>query len=415
MNTDRESMSTGMTPKAQKRALGIVFFILLMDIVGLSILAPVAPYIVRKYSSEAFTVTMLSVIYAAAQFIAAPFLGKISDRVGRRPVLLACVFGSAIGYFVFGIAGALWVLFLARLIDGLTGGNLSSASAYIVDVSKPEERARNMTIIGMAFGLGFILGPALGGALGQISLDAPVLAAGVLSLINVALIFFLLPESLPVERRDNAPLRLRDLNPLVSIADMMRKPGLGIVLAAYFLFVLALNGTNSTAGVFVMQRFAAQPWQAGLFFVIAGLATALVQGALVGRLVPRFGEKRVTSAGLMGTAAGALLVFVAPVFWLLYPLGFLQSAASGFLWSTLGTLAANRVSWREPGQLAGVNAALGGLAAVVGPLGAGLAYDHVMMGSPYWIGALILVMACGLIARVKESPALAAVPAESGA
>src|SRR5512140_2028559 len=148
--------------KTTKRVLRIIFFIMLMHIVGMSIIFPVAPYIVQRYSKDALMLTMLTVIYAGAQFFAAPALGKISDRVGRRPVLLVSVFGSAIGYFIFGIGGALWVLFLSRLIDGLTGGNLSTAAAYIADVSKPEERARNFTLIGMAYGFGFILGPALG-------------------------------------------------------------------------------------------------------------------------------------------------------------------------------------------------------------------------------------------------------------
>ncbi len=400
-------------PEAQattRRALSLIFFIMLMDIVGLTILMPVAPYIVHRYSGDALMVTMLTVIYAAAQFISAPLLGKISDRVGRRPVLLACVLGSAIGYFIFGLGGALWVLFLSRLIDGVTGGNLSTAAAYIVDVSKPEERAKNFTLMGMAYGLGFIVGPAVGGALGQISLDAPLFAAGVIALASVALIFFMLPESLPPERRETAPLRWQDLDPLGAIGYMMRKPGLGLVLLVYALFNLAFDGVNSTAGIFIINKFAAQPWQTGSFFVVAGLATAVVQAMLVGRLVPRFGEKRMAMASLIGTGLGGLLVLVTPVFWLLYPIGFLQSAITGFIWSTLGTLAANRVSEREQGQLAGVNAALGGLMAALGPLWAGAAYDVVAPGAPYWMGAILLALAIVILARVKV-PAYATQPA----
>ncbi len=351
MKSDYETILADRSPQAPKRRLALIFFVMLMDIVGLSILGPVAPYIVQHYSSDALMVALLTVIYAAAQFFAAPILGKISDRVGRRPVLLVCVLGSAIGYFIFGIGGALWVLFLSRLIDGITGGNLSTAAAYIVDVSRPEERAKNMTLIGMAFGLGFILGPAVGGALGQISIDAPLFAAGVLSLVSVILIFFMLPESLPRERRETAPLRASDWNPFAAISYMARKPGLGVVLLVYALFNFAFDGVNSTAGVFVMRKFAAQPWQIGSFFVVAGIATAFVQAMLVGRLVLRFGEKRMAMTSLVGNAVGGLLVFVAPALWLLYPIGFLQSAITGFIWSTLGTLAANCVSEREQGQL----------------------------------------------------------------
>src|SRR5690242_5955145 len=196
-----------------KRVLRLIFFIMLMDIVGMSIIFPVAPYIVQRYSSDALMVTMLTVIYASAQFFAAPALGKISDRVGRRPVLLISVLGSAIGYFIFGIGGALWVLFLSRLIDGITAGNRSTAVAYIIDLSTPDERARNFALMGVSGGLGFIVGPAVGGALGQISIDLPLFAAGVISLLSVIVIFFALPESLPKAQRQSTSIHVQDFNP----------------------------------------------------------------------------------------------------------------------------------------------------------------------------------------------------------
>jgi multidrug resistance protein len=397
---------------ARKRALGLVFFIMLMDVIGISILSPVAPFVVRRFSTDALMVTLLTAIYAGAQFLAAPILGKVSDRVGRRPVLLVCIFGSAVGYFIFGIGGALWVLFLSRLIDGITGGNISTAAAYIIDVSKPGERAKNMTLIGMAYGLGFILGPAIGGALGQIHLLAPVFASGILSLVTCVLLFVLLPESLPKERRETAPLTARDFNPLASIGDMAAKPGLGAILVVYSLFNLAFDGLNSVGSVFVIHKFSALPWQIGLLFVVSGVGTAVVQGVFVGKLVPRFGEKRMAVASLLGTAVGALLVFAAPAFWMLYPIMFLQSSITGFIWSSLGTLAANRVSDREQGQLSGVNAALGGLMAMLGPIWSGVAYDHVTVGAPYWIGAVILGLACLFLVRVRQ-PAVAARSAQA--
>ena len=229
MDSKNKVGSMSQSAQATRRAFGLIFFIMLMDIVGLSILVPVAPYIVREFSNDALMVTMLTVIYAGALFVSAPILGKISDRVGRRPVLLVSVFGSAMGYFIFGIGGALWVLFLSRLIDGITGGNLSTAAAYIVDVSKPEERAKNFTLIGMAYGLGFIVGPAVGGVLGQISLNAPLFAAGVISLFSVALIYFTLPESLSKERRETKPLRsMVRIAPSASSScrNLRRSPGL---------------------------------------------------------------------------------------------------------------------------------------------------------------------------------------------
>ena len=390
------------TTKTNKRALNVIFFIMLMDIIGLSILGPVAPYIVKRYSDSALTVTMLTVIYAGAMFFAAPFMGKISDRIGRRPVLLVSVFGSAIGYFIFGIGGALWVLFFSRLLDGITGGNLSTAAAYIADVSKPEERAKNFTLIGMAYGIGFILGPALGGALGQISVDMPLFAAGIVSLLSVGLIYFLLPESLPKEKRETASLRARDFNPFVAISDMARKPGIGLLLLVSALFNFTFDGINSTTGVFIVDKFAALPWAIGLLFVIAGVATAFMQGTMVRTMIPKYGEKRMAIVALSGEGIGALLIFFAPVFWMLFPIVFIQSAVVSFIFSTMSTLAANRVSEREQGQLAGVSAAVSGLVAALGPLWAGAVYDYVMPGTPYWMGAILLGVACLFMAQVKN-------------
>ena len=148
-----------MSQPKKKITLNLIFLIMLMDVVGISILYPVSAYIVRQYSSQALMVTLLTVVYSAAQFMAAPLLGKLSDRYGRRPVLLVSLFGSAVGYLVFGMAGALWILFLSRLVDGITGGNMSTASAYIADVSESDELAKNLALVGMAWGFGLVLGP----------------------------------------------------------------------------------------------------------------------------------------------------------------------------------------------------------------------------------------------------------------
>jgi len=395
-------LTQSQTHEAQtttKRALGLIFFIMLMDVVGISILYPVAPYIVRRYSDAALMVTMLTVIYAAAQFFAAPVLGKLGDRYGRRPVLLVSVFGSAIGYVVFGIGGALWVLFLSRLIDGITGGNMSTASAYIADVSRPEERARNFTLIGMAWGLGLVVGPALGAAFGQFSLEAPAFIAAGLSLLSVLLGFFWLPESLPREQRETAPMRAHDLDPFSSIGGMARQPGLGWLLLVLCLFNFAFNGINSTETLFMIDKFAAQPWQIGLQLALLGVALAVVQATLVPRLVPRYGEKVVASVCLLGQALGDLGTFFAPLLWLIYPITVLNRAVSGFIFPTLTALSANRVSPREQGVLMGVTTALGSLMSILGPLWAGAAYDRVMPGAPYWMGAAVFVLAALMLTR----------------
>jgi MFS transporter, DHA1 family, tetracycline resistance protein len=375
-----------------KAALSLIFCILLMDVIGMSILYPIAAYIVRRYTDDALMLTILTAIYAAAQFFAAPVLGKLGDRYGRRPVLLVSLFGSAIGYVLFGIGGALWVLLLSRLIDGITAGNQSTAAAYIADVSTPEARARNFTLIGMAWGLGLILGPALGAALGQINLAAPAWIAAALSLISMLVGFVLLPESLPRAQRETTPMRVGDLNPFLSIGEMARKPGLGRLLLVLCLFNFAFNGINSTETLFLIEKFAAQPWQVGGLLVLAGSAIAVVQ-RLVPWLVPRYGEQAIAIVGLIGQALGALATFFAPVVWLIYPITVLRTVTSGFIFPTLGALMTARVSSREQGALMGVTTALGSLMSILGPLWAGAVYDRVMLGAPYWMGAGVFVFA----------------------
>jgi DHA1 family tetracycline resistance protein-like MFS transporter len=391
------------------RVLGLIFFIMLMDIIGLTIIIPVAPFIVQRFSQDALMVTALTGIYAAAQFLAAPALGKLSDRLGRKRVLLACILGSAIGYFIFGIGGALWILFLSRLIDGISGGNLSIAGAYIADISAPEERPKNFALIGMAFGLGFIVGPALGGALSQISIDAPAFGAGVLSLITAVFIIFWLPESLPEEKREKSPMTGQDFNPLVAIGDMARKPGVGVLLVVSCLFAFGFDAINSILPLFVVKQFAVQPWEIGALFVVTGLVTAFTQAALVPRVVARFGERRMAIASQLALSLGAVVMVLAPAFWWLYPNALLTSGIGGFIWGTLGAMIASKVQPHEQGQLSGVNTALQSLMAMTAPFVAGLIYDYVAPGAPFWMGVVAFLLAAVVLLGVKV-PARAAVP-----
>lgn len=376
---------------------------MLMDVIGITVLSPVAPQIVLRYSDQALMVTMVTIIYAGGQFIAAPIIGKFGDRYGRRPVLLVSLVGQALGYLIFGLGGSLWMLFLGRLIGGITGGNLSTASAYIADVSKPEERTKNFAIISTAWSLGLILGPALGGLFGQFSLETPAFAAAVVTVLNVLLGIFFLPESLPKERRLTTPLRLRDYNPVLSITDMARKPGLGLLMLVSALFSFAFNGVNSTSALFVIHKFAAQTWQISLLMMLAGVSIALTNSFLVPRWTPRFGERITGIASLVGLAFFFTTIFFAPAMMLVYPLNMLASTMNAFIFPALTTLSIERVSPQEAGVLMGVNSAVGSLMNIFGPLWAGLVYDHVMVGAPYWMGSLVLLAAAYMLARTASS------------
>jgi MFS family permease len=393
--------------RAKRLALLQIFFVLLMDIIGLTILIPVAPDIVKRYSSDAFTITMLSGIYAFMSFFAAPALGNISDRVGRRPVLLISVFGSAIGYFIFGIGGALWVLFLSRIIDGTTGGNISTASAYIADVSTTEDRARNFGLIGIAFGLGFVIGPLLGSVMSQISLDAPAITAGVLSMLSVAMMFFLLPESLPADRRAKQPLTVQSFNPLASIASMLVKPGMPLLLLIYCVFAFGFNGVNSVFAKFMADTFSATTFERGMVFFVGGITTLIAQGFLVQPLVKRFGEKVMSIVSLLGFGIGVTLVALAPAFLLIFPTALLRNGLGGVFWATMGSMTSNLVEPREQGRLQGVTSALQNLMAALGPPFAGMLYDGVAPGAPLFAGALILAIGAALTLFVRSVPRVA--------
>lgn len=386
----------------EKVALSLIFLIMLLDVIGITILFPISAFIVQEYSDRAIMVTLLTVSYSAAQFFAAPIIGKISDRVGRRPVLLVCLAGAAVGYFLFGVAGALWVLFLSRLVAGITGGSLSTASAYIVDVSKPEELANAFSLTGMAWGIGLVLGPALGGALGQYDLRAPAFFSAALAFGAMCLSFFYLPESLPVERREKRPMRLTDLNTFQSIGAIGRMPGLAVILVVISLFNFAFNAMISTETLFVIQRFDAQPWHTGLLSVLAGVSTALVQALLVQRLVNRRGEVMVAHIAMLVVAAAALAMSLNPIFFLVYPIAFIRSSASGFIFPLMGTLSAKRAQRQQQGQLMGVTTSLGSLMGILAPILAGVLYDNLSPTWPYWV-AVIFFVASALLLRTQQA------------
>ena len=389
--------------KASTGALVFIFATVFLDLLGMGMLIPVLAYIVRLYNTDALTVGLLTVIYSAAQFAAAPILGWLSDRYGRRPVLLLSVLGSAIGYFIFGLGGALWVLFLSRLIDGITGGNISTAQAYIADVTPPQHRAKNFALMGAVFGLGFILGPAIGGALGQFSVTLPAFAAGTLSLLSVIFGYFMLPESLPKQKRASAPFTWSAVNPIRAITDMAKLPNLGVLLLATFVFNFVYGGMATNFSVYTIEKFGAQPLENAAVFTLVGAIGVIVQAGVVPRLVGRFGEQQLALSGLALQVLGFLGIVIAPAFWALYPITALIGAGNALMRPTLTALISNSVSFREQGKVAGVTASLTSLTYVFGPLWAGVTYDYVRPSAPYWTGSILLALTWLVLARLKRA------------
>lgn len=379
--------------KLQRRTLALVFVTVFLDLLGVGILIPIIPYLVRQFQTDATTVGVLSLSYSAAQFIASPILGVLSDRYGRRPILVFSIFGSAIGYFLFGWAGSLWLMFFARIVDGITGGNISTAQACLADISRPEDRAKNFGLIGMAFGLGFIIGPALGGFLSKISIHAPAYGAGCMALVTSIFAYFLLPETLPPERRKAGAARWSDLNPLRPVITAFQNSALRVLLISLFLLNFAFAALQTNFSVFTLARFQWSAEDNAWIFAFIGLMVAFNQGYLIRRLTKVVQERTLAMWGFALFGPGFVLIALATEGWMLYVASGLIATGSSFTNPTLTSFISQRVSNKEQGSILGTTQAVLSLTRVFGPLWAGLVFDHFGAGSPYWSGAAFIVVA----------------------
>ncbi len=380
---------------ASRKALLFIFIVVFLDLLGAGLLLPILPYYVLPYRSDATTVSLMYLSFSAAQFVASPFMGILSDRHGRRPVLLLSILGTSIGYFLFAAAGSLQMMFFARILDGITGGNISTAQAYIADVSKPEDRAKNFGLIGAAFGLGFIIGPALGGLLSTISIHTPPLVAGAISLATAVFGYFALPESLDAEHRRAAPVRARDLNPIGPVFEAFARAPLRLLLLSLFVMNFAMSGLQANFSVFTLARFSFTPRQNAWIFAFIGLCAAITQGYLVRRLSAVVSEKRLAAIGLALMTAGFFTIAISSAPWMLY-LAVVFIAGVGLCSPSQMALLSHRVSAREQGWLLGTAQSVMSATRVLGPVWAGWTFDFFGQASPYWTGTGWLLLALSL-------------------
>lgn len=378
---------------APRGALGAIFLIVFLDLMGAGILVPVIPFVVQPYRSDALTVGLLALAFSAAQFAAAPLLGAWSDRRGRRPVLLACLAGTAASYFLFGAAWSLAVLFAARLMSGIAGGSITTAQAYIADISEPRDRAKNFGLIGAAFGLGFILGPALGGALSRISLSAPAYASGVLSLATLAVAAVTVKETLPPDSRAAHGIRWRDLDPLAQIGGALRRAEFRELMLATFALNFAMAGLQTNFPVFTHARFGLDATGNAILFSFLGLMAAFTQGYLLRRLTRRVSEAALAVWGACLFAGGFAAAAAAHAVWLLYVSVGLTALGYGLAGPALTGLISRRAGAGEQGALLGTAQSASSLTRVIGPVWAGAVFDHVSDGAPYWSGVLFSLVA----------------------
>ncbi len=390
--------------KSDRSVLRIVFLTVFIDLLGFGIVIPLLPLYAEKYRPSPLAFGLLMSSFSAMQFVFAPLLGRLSDRYGRRPVLVVSLLGTVAGYLLFAFAHSLAMLFASRLLDGATGGNIGTAQAIIADSTAPADRARGMGMIGMAFGLGFIFGPAIGGLSVHLGEAAPGLFAAGLSLVACLWAFLRLPETRPAGA-------VAPSVPLFSAGPLLRafrRPEIGALMLLSLVTTTAFANFEATFAQFLSLRLGAGPATVAWFFVFIGVCSALVQGGLVRRLAPRFGEARLVLAGGLLLVAGFLFLRVATDAPRLLVGIAVIALGIGVTTPTLSSLVSRRTASSEQGEILGAYQSMASLGRVFGPFAGEHLYLRVGPDAPHWAaaalqGGALVLSAAGLLGE-NESP-----------
>ena len=379
-----------------KPGLPVVYLTVFVDLVGFGIILPALPYYAEAFGATGVWIGAILAAYSAAQLVGASLLGRLSDRVGRRPILLLSLAGSAASLVLCGLAGSLWLLLVARALAGLFGGSIAAAQAVIADVTAPGERAKYMGLLGASVGLGFVFGPAIGAGLSRFGFGAAAFAAAGLAALNLVFALFRLPETRTAEKRIRPHARF-DWS---SFVDALRHPSIGRLLAATFLSTLAFVAMEATFALLGQARFGLDAGRLGLVFTYVGVVMVIVQGGLVGRLAPRFGERALATAGALIMAASLGALPFVPSFGI--ALGVLAALAVGQGLTTpmLATLLSRATDADEQGGTLGLGQSLAAAARAVGPIGAGWLYDRAA-AAPYAVSAAVMVLAALLVRTAR--------------
>lgn len=383
------------------RALIFIFITLLIDVTGLGIIIPVLPRLIEELTQSNLSVASkyagwLTFAYAGMQFFFSPIVGGLSDRYGRRPVLLLSLFGFGIDYIFMGLAPTIGWLFVGRLISGLFGASFTTAGAYIADVSPPEKRAQNFGLIGAAFGLGFIIGPVIGGLLGQFGPRVPFFAAATLALLNWVYGYFILPESLPVESRRK--FDWKRANPVSSLNNFKRYPVVLSLVSALFCIYIAGHATQSTWTYYTMEKFKWSEAEVGYSLGFVGLMSAVVQAGLIRVIVPKLGKKWSIYTGLMLYTVGFVCFAFATQSWMMYVF-IVPFCLAGICGPTLQGVMSSQVPPNAQGELQGALTSLISLSSIVGPLLMTNLFAYftsgktiIFPGAPFMMGAILTAL-----------------------
>ena len=395
------------------RAVIVVALSVFLNFTGFTLILPVVPFLVGQYvppEQVGLYVGLIVSVFALCAFCAAPVLGALSDRYGRRPILLLSLLGSAAGYLIFGLGGALWVLFAGRIIDGLTAGNVSTIYAYVADTVAQAERGRIYGLLGAVGGLGFMLGPVAGGLMGAIFPAAPLFAAAALALCNIAWVHVALPESI-TSHATRPVWRWRQLDPLAQLAQVLRIAALRVPFAAAFLFFFAGTMLQSNFAVYLKDVLQFGPSGIGWVLFTVGVMDIISQGLLTRALLPRVGAGVLTRWGLAINAIGfaliACLVFVPRIEFLLASI-VVFTLGDGLFQPSMNAIIANAAPADAQGLVQGANQSQQALARMLGPLLAAL-LSPFSAGAPYWTGGLIAITGV-VVLSISGRP----VPLEAG-
>jgi len=371
-----------------RRAQLTVFLTILLDLIGFGMILPLLPFYAQTFKATPVQIGLLFSSYSLTQLLFAPLLGRLSDRVGRRPILLASITGSVAAYLLFAAAPNFAVLLAARSLAGVAAANYGIAQAYMADVSLPEERSKAMGLVGAAFGLGFVLGPALGGILAQAGDRAVPLTAAVLSGANLLVAFFGLPESLSPEVRGRVRGSWFDLSDLLVV---LRDSPLRGLMLLFFLVMFCFSMMEATLALFCQQRFHYGVRQTSWLFVFVGVILVVVQGGLLGRLVKRYGERSLILSGIVLMAAGLVLLPSSQLWLLLVSLGLLAVGQGVHNPSSLGLLS-RLTDESSQGSTIGLSRSFGAVARILGP-SAGTLLFVAGAAWPFWAASGLMVVA----------------------
>lgn len=399
------------SPAYKKSVLGIVFFTVFLDLIGFGILIPIQPFYAQKLGASPAVITLLGASFSGMQFLFGSFWGRLSDRLGRRPIMLVSIALTSLGYLMFGLSSSLTILFLARMLSGLGSANIGTAQAIIADSTDQENRAKGMGLIGAAFGLGFIFGPVLGGLFVKFGLEVPAFLAAALSAINWCIALIRLPETNPAttqtpKKLEGASTAARPRLSWAALKHAARHPHVGFILLMYFVFSASFSMMENVLGLFIQHYWVPQGSLGGGFegkqaasltaymLIVVGITATVVQGYLIGKLAKRFGEKKLLAVGPALVAVAFLLI--PEIGWSGAYAGMLMVAVvmacgTGITHPSLSSLLSRSVDMDEQGGTLGLGQSLAALGRVLGPSVSGLLFQ-LYPGLPFWTGSLFLTI-----------------------